>query len=170
MGPGCGDDLHVGGIGGARTDLPTLSRVSALSSRLRGVVDALPLVPGMRVIEIGCGPGAAAREVAQRIGPEGHVLAIDRSPSAIEQLRRSSGDLIDAGRLSARATAVEELVLEPDEQPYQLAFAVRVGVLDGRHPALHDLALRRVAAMLVPRGRLFIDGGDPLVELALPGR
>ncbi|MER8437086.1 class I SAM-dependent methyltransferase [Mesorhizobium sp. M1312] len=32
----------------------------------------------MRVLEIGCGPGAAAREIARRIG-DGHVLAIDRS-------------------------------------------------------------------------------------------
>lgn len=142
----------------------------ALSPRLRDVVDALPLVTGMRVIEIGCGPGAAAREVANRIGPDGHVLAVDRSTKAIEQLRRSAGDLIDAGRLTARLAAVEELELEPGEQPYHLAFAVRVGVLDGRHPAQRDRALDRIAAMLVPDGRLFIDGGDPLTEVALPPR
>lgn len=103
-----------------------------------------------------------------RLGPHGHVLAIDRSPRAIEQLVRGSGDLIDAGRLSARVAAVEDLVLAPGEQPYDLAFAVRVGVLDGRHPAQFDRALACVAAMLVPDGRLFIDGGDPLVELTLP--
>jgi SAM-dependent methyltransferase len=142
--------------------------VSTLSPRLREVVDALPLSPGSRVLEIGCGPGAAAREVAMRLGPDGHVLAVDRSPRAIEQLVRGSGDLIDAGRLSARVAAVEDLVLAPGEHPYDLAFAVRVGVLDGRHPAQFGRALACVAAMLVPGGRLFIDGGDPLVELTLP--
>lgn len=154
------------------TSAPTAyaARVPALSPRLRDVVDALPLVTGMRVIEIGCGPGAAAREVANRIGPDGHVLAVDRSTKAIEQLRRSAGDLIDAGRLTARLAAVEELELEPGEQPYHLAFAVRVGVLDGRHPAQRDRVLDRIAAMLVPDGRLFIDGGDPLTEVALPPR
>ena len=30
------------------------------------------------------------------------------------------------------------------------------------------LALVAVAAMLVPGGRLYIDGGDPLREVALP--
>ena len=142
--------------------------MSALSPRLLEVVDALPLDAGMRVIEIGCGPGAAAREVAHRGGPGGQVLAVDRSATAIDQLRRSSAALIDSGRLTPRVAAVEELELEPDEAPYDLAFAVRVGVLDGRHPAQHDRALRRIAAMLVPDGRLFIDGGSPLIEIALP--
>lgn len=142
----------------------------ALSPRLRGVVDALPLAHGMRVIEIGCGPGAAAREVAARIGPNGHVLAVDRSQRAIEQLTQSAADLISSGRLSARTAMVEDLVLQPGEQLYHVAFAVRVGVLDGRHPKLYDLALQRIAAMLQPGGQLFIDGGDPLKELPLPPR
>ena len=55
-----------------------------LSARLKAIVDALPLKPGLRVLEIGCGPGAAAREVAARIG-SGYVLGIDRSPRAIAQ-------------------------------------------------------------------------------------
>ncbi len=144
--------------------------MSGLSRRLLDVVDALPLVAGMRVIEIGCGPGAAAREVAHRVGPDGHVLALDRSPKAIEQLTRSSADLIRTGRLSTRVTPVEALELEPGEQRYHLAFAVRVGVLDGRHPELRGLALARIAATLVPEGRLFIDGGAPLTEVALPAQ
>jgi len=105
-----------------------------LSPRLRAVVDALPLRPGLRVVEIGCGPGAAVRAVADRVGPTGHVLAVDRSPRAIEQVRRAAADLIAAGRVSVRQVAVEDLVLRPAEAPYDLAFAVRVGALDGRHP------------------------------------
>jgi cyclopropane fatty-acyl-phospholipid synthase-like methyltransferase len=54
----------------------------ALSARLAAIVDALPLRSGLRVLEIGCGPGAAAREIAHRIG-DGHVLAIDRSAKAM---------------------------------------------------------------------------------------
>jgi len=56
----------------------------ALSARLAAVVDALPLRPDMRVLEIGCGPGAAARAVAERF-TTGHILAIDRSATAIAQ-------------------------------------------------------------------------------------
>jgi len=122
------------------------------------------------VLEIGCGPGAAARAVAERVAPGGHVLAVDRSERAIDQLTRSAGHLIESGLLSVRVVAVEDLTLAPGEPPYDLAFAVRVGVLDGRHPDGAALALRRVAGALAAGGRLYIDGGDPLRELALPGR
>jgi protein-L-isoaspartate O-methyltransferase len=38
-----------------------------LSPRLQAVVEALPLQPDARVLEIGCGPGAAARAIAARL-------------------------------------------------------------------------------------------------------
>ncbi|PSJ54981.1 SAM-dependent methyltransferase [Kumtagia ephedrae] len=139
---------------------------SDLSPRLAAIVDALPLEPGMRVLEIGCGPGAAARAVAARIGG-GHVLAIDRSAKAISQARAACAAEIADGRLSLRQVAAEELELLPGEARYDLAFAVRVGALDGRHPRAGELARRRIAAALTPTGRLFIDGGDPLRELPL---
>ncbi len=142
--------------------------MAALSPRLRAIVDALPLRPGLRVIEIGCGTGAAAREVAQRVGPFGHVLAVDRSAKAIAQLTASGGELISAGRLTARQVAAEELELEPNERRYDIAFAVRVGAFDGRHPHAGSLALRRLSRALVPGGRLFIDGGTPLREVVVP--
>jgi ubiquinone/menaquinone biosynthesis C-methylase UbiE len=142
--------------------------VAALSPRLNAIVDALPLQPGVRVIEIGCGPGAAAREVAHRVGPSGHVLAVDRSAKAIAQLTESAAELISTGRLTARQVAAEELVLDPDDERYDLAFAVRVGAFDGRHPRAGSLALHRLGRALVPGGRLFIDGGDPLHEVVVP--
>lgn len=150
--------------------MPYVGDVPPLSARLRDVVDALPLRPGLRVLEVGCGPGAAAREVARRVAPDGHVLAIDRSRSAIDQVLATSAELVDAGLLSARAVACEALELLPGEAPFDLAFAIRVGALDGRHPELEALALERIALALVPGGRLFVDGGDPLRQLALPPR
>lgn len=137
-----------------------------LSPRLEAIVDALPLRPGIRVLEIGCGPGTAAREVASRIG-DGHVLAVDRSAKAIDQARAASRALIVSGRMSLRHVAAEELELLPGEEPFDLAFAVRVGALDGRHPEAGGRARQHIAAMLTTEGRLFIDGGDPLLEVTL---
>lgn len=48
-----------------------------LSKRLKDIVLALPLKEGIRVLKIGCGPSAMAREISKQIGI-GHILAIDR--------------------------------------------------------------------------------------------
>jgi trans-aconitate methyltransferase len=118
------------------------------------------------VLEIGCGPGAAARAVASRL-TSGHILAIDRSASAVVAARAAAADLISSGRMSVRQAAVEDFTLEAGERPYDLVFAVRVGALDGRHPAAGERALRRIALATTEDARLFIDGGDPLRELPI---
>jgi SAM-dependent methyltransferase len=117
-------------------------------------------------LEIGCGPGAAAREIARRIG-QGHVLGIDRSPRAIAQAKAAFRIEIAADILSYRHKAIEGFELEPGEPPYDIALAVRVGALDGRHQNAEVGAKHRIAAALTPRGRLFIDGGNPLREIPL---
>jgi SAM-dependent methyltransferase len=124
-----------------------------LSPRLAAIVDALPLRPGVRVLEIGCGPGAAAREISSRVD-DGHVLGIDRSAKAIAQATAGSGAEIASGRLSFRHVPIEDFELEPGEVPFDIALAVRVGALDGRHPELERDARARVAAALSPTGRL----------------
>jgi cyclopropane fatty-acyl-phospholipid synthase-like methyltransferase len=118
------------------------------------------------VLEIGCGPGAVARVVADQL-TTGHILAIDRSSAAIDQLRARSKDQITSGRLSARQVAIEDFALAEDEDPFDLVFAVRVGALDGRHPKAGKAAIRRIAAATHPHARLFIDGGQPLRELPI---
>jgi protein-L-isoaspartate O-methyltransferase len=138
-----------------------------LSPRLADIVAALPLQPHLRVLEIGCGPGAAARAVAARL-TTGHILAIDRTATAIAQARKNAAVEIASGRLSVRQVAAEDFTLKPDEEPFDLVFAIRVGALDGRHPVAGQQALQRIAAATVPGARLFIDGGQPLRELPIP--
>ncbi|MGK3986588.1 class I SAM-dependent methyltransferase [Sorangium sp. So ce136] len=137
-----------------------------LSPRLAAIVEALPLRPGLRVLEIGCGPGVAARAVARRIGG-GHVLAIDRSARAIAQAMAGSEAELASGHLSFRQAAIEDFELEQGERPYDIAFAVRVGALDGRHPEAGRVARQRIRRALGKGGRLYIDGGDPLREVSL---
>jgi trans-aconitate methyltransferase len=135
-----------------------------LSPRLLQIVEALPLRPDLRVLEIGCGPGAMSRELARRL-PQGFVLGIDRSPKAIAQA--TAGD--NPPNLGFRQVNADAFALEPGEPPYDLAVAIRVGALDGRHPEVERASLAAIRAALHPGGRLFIDGGDPLREIELPG-
>ena len=129
------------------------------SPRLRAIVEALPLRAGLRVLEIGCGPGAAARAVADVIG-HGHVLAIDRSPKAVAAAEAACRDQIASGRMAIRCVAGEDFVLAPGEAPFDLVFAVRVGGLDGRHPQVGSRILARIAAATTPAARMFIDGRE----------
>jgi ubiquinone/menaquinone biosynthesis C-methylase UbiE len=86
----------------------------------------------MRVLEIGCGPGAAAREVSRRIG-DGFVHAIDRSSKAIAQAIAVSETELATKRLEFLQVSIEDFELAGEER-FDLAFAIRVGALDGRHP------------------------------------
>ena len=121
----------------------------------------------MRVVEIGCGPGAAAHAVAELVGPGGHVLANDRSPRAIEQVLRTASELIAEGRASAREDAADDLELLPGEAPYDLTFVVRVGAMDGPFAEAGVQALRRLMGVPLPAGSC-LDGGDPLRLVHLP--
>ncbi|MFE9204378.1 methyltransferase domain-containing protein [Micromonospora sp. NPDC007230] len=138
-----------------------------LSPRLAAIVNALPLQPHSRVLEIGCGPGAAARAVAVRL-TTGHILAIDRSARAVAQAEAGAAPEIASGRMSVRQVAAEDFVLQDGEEPFDIVFAVRVGALDGRHPQAGQRVLPRLAVATRADARLFVDGGDPLRELPIP--
>lgn len=137
-----------------------------LSKRLAEAVDALPLKEGIRILEIGCGPGAMARELSKRI-KNGYVLAIDRSAKAIEQAVSNSTEEIKTGKLLFKQAAIESFEFDSSERPFDIAVAIRVGALDGRHPEIEKQALQKITNALVPQGRLFIDGGNPLKEILL---
>lgn len=139
---------------------------SKLSKRLSDIVNALPLKNGIRVLEIGCGPGATAREIAKRIG-NGYVLAIDRSAKAIHHAITGSQKEITSGKLSFKQVAIENFEPGPNEGLFDIAIAVRVGALDGRHPEIEKQALCKIARAMTKKGKLFIDGGKPLKEITL---
>jgi hypothetical protein len=60
--------------------------------------------------------------------------------------------------VSFRTVAIEDFQLDEDEEKFDLAFAVRVGAFDGRHPEIEDRALTRVKLALKAGGKLYIDG------------
>ena len=51
-------------------------------------MDALRLKPGDRVLEVGAGPGFVSMALADRVGHEGVVYAVDKSAEALAYLER----------------------------------------------------------------------------------
>ncbi len=68
----------------------TSNVVDAMTSRW---LDAIGIEEGMRVLDIGCGPGVVTAELAARVGPRGRVVAVDREPRMLEMCRDRVGVL-----------------------------------------------------------------------------
>ncbi len=54
----------------------------------QGLVDELAVQPGERVLDVGCGRGAALLPLGRAAGPTGHVLGIDLAPRMVERTAR----------------------------------------------------------------------------------
>lgn len=137
-----------------------------ISPRLLEFINALPLKKGIRVLEIGCGTGVAAREIVNRM-ENSYVFAIDRSQKAIELGIKYSDSEIKKGQLKFFQTKIENFELPDNEIKFDIAFAIRVGALDGRHPEIEKESLKNIAKALKKNGKLYIDGGNPLKEINL---
>src|SRR5580692_3898721 len=51
---------------------------------------------GARIADVGCGPGAVLRLLAERAGPAGEAVGIDADPSAIAIAEQQTADLPQA--------------------------------------------------------------------------
>jgi SAM-dependent methyltransferase len=69
--------------------------------------------PGMRVLDVGCGPGSITADLAEAVGPEGDVLGIDASAEVVRRAatrtttaRFAVGDVMDLDFADAAFDAV----------------------------------------------------------------
>lgn len=107
-------------------------------------LDALNLQPGHRVLDIGAGTGYMSLRMAERVGPEGQVIAVDVSADALaflEDLQRAAG-IAHIQRIVADGAA-----LEPLPKPVHGALVSMV-----LHHVEDPAALIRNLARLLPPG------------------
>jgi SAM-dependent methyltransferase len=115
------------------------------SERLRWAVDVLDVRPADRVLEVGCGHGAAATLVCERL-ESGHLTAIDRSPKMIAAAERRNRAHVDAGRATFITTTFE--AADFGDQRFDRILAV------------HVAAFYRPPAPALPIAReLLVEGG-----------
>jgi SAM-dependent methyltransferase len=75
-------------FGSAQDELARLElQGSALAPATQMIFAAAGIRPGMRVLDLGCGPGDVAFVAAGLVGPEGSVMGVDRSPDALARAR-----------------------------------------------------------------------------------
>ena len=51
----------------------------------RRTVERLPLATGMEVLDVCCGMGGSALPAAERVGPSGHVVAVDLAQNLLDK-------------------------------------------------------------------------------------
>ena len=125
------------------------------------VLSALNLKPGMTVADIGAGTGYYTWRIAQRIGADGLVYAVDVQPEMIEALEKQL-----ARRGAANVKAVLGKPTDPQLPRNSLDLALMVDVYhEFEHP--YEM-LAAIVSALKPGGRVaFVEfrGNDPKVPI-----
>lgn len=126
------------------------------------LLDRAGVAPGMRVLDIGCGPGRIALPAAQRVGTNGEVVALDIQPAMLQRVQQkieaqgvTNVRLLQAGAGEGRT--------EPES--FDRAFLVTVlGEIPDKMAAL-----REIYHALKPGGILSITELFPDPDIQLPG-
>ena len=124
-----------------------MTRANRLPTQL--AIDALGILPGQDVLDLGCGPGQAIAQMLPLAFP-GRVSGIDQSPTMIGQAQRANRAAISSGRARLDLGAFEKL-------PYPDACFDRILASNVAY-FWHDAAavLEEVRRVLKPGGRLAI--------------
>jgi trans-aconitate 2-methyltransferase len=133
-------------------DGATYDRVAAPQTRWgRAVLERLPLQGDETVLDAGCGSGRVTEELLERL-PRGRVIALDASPSMLDEAR---GRL---ARFGDRVAFVEADLGRPFEVPAGPVDAILSTATFHWVPD-HDALFRHLAAVLRPGGRLVAQFG-----------
>ena len=147
----CVPALH----GQAASGSPSGEELRAKAVRLPDIVDALAISPGSHVADIGAGEGFFSARLAKKVGPSGHVFAIDIDdkhaiPKLKERVKKESLDNVSI------------ILSEPGDPKLpgeDLDAALMVSVYHEVEPYKEMLA--HVFGALKPGGRLVIVDNMP---------
>jgi SAM-dependent methyltransferase len=115
---------------------------------------------GMRVADFGCGVGMVAAELAELVGPQGHVVGVDASAAQIAQARsglNGRGTTVSFVEASATNTGL------PPES-FDLIYCRFLLI----HLTEPERALSEMKALLKPGGVLVCEDGDLAESGSLP--
>lgn len=120
----------------------------------QAIMERIGIAPGWRCLEVGAGGGSMAEWMAERVGPEGRVLATDVYTKFLEAIERPNVEVREHDVLAGEA-------LEPE---FDLAYARLVAEHLGPEVA------GRLAAAVKPGGIVLLEDYDCRTNIAHPQR
>lgn len=122
--------------------------------RLSWAVEMLAVRPSDRILEIGCGNGAAVSLICRRL-KDGNILAIDRSEKQIHTAMKNNASYIAEGKASFLAAPFCEANLGPSR--FGKIFAVNVNLF--WKEAARELEM--IKKRLLPGGAVYLFNQPP---------
>jgi cyclopropane fatty-acyl-phospholipid synthase-like methyltransferase len=121
-------------------------RVSGL--QVARVVDALNLKPGQRICDLGSGSGLFTRPMAQAVGPQGVVYAIDIDPDLLKHVAQTATEQKLANIKTILGGEADPKLPEPVDL---------IAIIDTLHHIPNQAAyLKNLRRYLRPNGRIAI--------------
>lgn len=90
---------------------------------MRPILNRVGICPGERVLELGPGPGMFTVDAAQRVGPEGRLIAVDIQPKMIARVEQR---VREAGLTNVETHVADACHLPLDDASVDRAFLVTV--------------------------------------------
>lgn len=129
-----------------------ISQASYFGDLTEHVLELAGLQPGMRVLDVGCGPGDVSFLAARLVGPAGAVIGVDAAESAIASAR--------ARAEAARLHNVHFLVADVAGLRLEMPVDAIVGRLILMHLPDPAAALAHLRTLLVPGGLMVFQEMD----------
>ena len=124
--------------------------LQTIPPRIRWAVDLMDVQPSDHILEIGCGPGAGAELISERL-QSGKLFAIDRSESGVDRTKRRCARFVESGRLTVRQ--IDLATLRVPVKRLNKVFAFNVNLFWIREAA-DEVAL--LHERLVPGGAVYL--------------
>jgi ubiquinone/menaquinone biosynthesis C-methylase UbiE len=107
---------------------------------------------GQVVADLGCGPGYYALPLAESVGPEGKVYAVDSDEKAIRALEKKANKH-GYHNIEAHATSASDLSYIKDGS---VDFILADGLLCSMAPRYRESAVNEMKRILKPTGRAYL--------------
>ena len=129
---------------------------------IAAAVEALELLPGATAADLGFGGGVGLSMLLERVGPQGHVHAIDVSQTMVSRASHRFTREIVNGRLQVHSGSITQLPLEDGS----IQGAITINTI--YFISELDRAFSELARVTTGSGRVVVGIGDPDAMARMP--